>query len=478
MTIKLSASRLDLGNARLDNADLRGYSELQNALGNVSGATTIDLSLGTVITATVTAATTFSVTNIPSSTQYVSFTLVLTNGGRFTTTWMSGTKWQNSTAPTLSVIGTDVLTFFTTDNGTSWRGSVVMPAVSAGSQLFAWGYNRYGRFGFGDTNNRSSPTQISGVWTQRSGGGGSYTFWNLKTTGAAYGAGSGTFGQLGFGDTVKRSSPVQLAGTWISIKPTGPATNTEFTLGMRPDSSLWSWGRQNNSYGALGLGDSIARSSPAQITGTWSDMSPGNLSAIATRSADSSLWGWGWNFNGSLGLGDTVTRSSPTQIAGTWSSINFGRHTATAIKSDGSLWIWGQGTYGIHGLGDAISRSSPVQIPGTWQKIVVDQYNCIALRQNGTLWAWGRGNLGQLGLSDTINRSSPVQVGTGTWSDIAIVNNASMALSASGFLWVWGRNGYGDLGLPDLVNRSSPAQLAGTWVSVVGGQRFGAGIKI
>ena len=36
-------------------------------------------------------------------------------------------------------------------------------------QLFGWGYNGYGQLGQNDVANRSSPTQITGDWSQFSG---------------------------------------------------------------------------------------------------------------------------------------------------------------------------------------------------------------------------------------------------------------------------------------------------------------------
>lgn len=94
---------------------------IQNVLGNVSGATTIDLNNGSYVTATATGGVTWSVTNY-SSTRAQGFILKLTNGGAGTQTWMNGTKFQNNTAPTLRASGVDILSFITDDNGSNWKG--------------------------------------------------------------------------------------------------------------------------------------------------------------------------------------------------------------------------------------------------------------------------------------------------------------------------------------------------------------------
>lgn len=450
---------------------MRGYSELQNALGNVSGATTIDLSLGTVITATVTAATTFSVTNIPSSTQFVSFTLVLTNGGASTVTWMSGTKWQNSTAPDLSFSSTDVLTFFTVDNGTTWRGSVVMANSTLTSSLFVWGGAGWGETGFGDVLARSSPVQLAGTWVTFSGS--QDTILMIKQDGSLFGTGRNYVGSLGLGDAVGRSSPVQVAGTWINAF--GANLNNNF--GIQRGGSLWSWGYNNQ--GQLGLGNTIKRSSPVQLAGTWSSGAAGYHS-MALRT-DNTLWAWGWGGTGPLGLStDSADRSSPVQVAGTWSAVACGALHTLALRTDNTLWIWGNNGLGQLGMTDIMSRSSPVQIAGTWSKIAATARSSFAINTSGALFAWGRNKYGELGLADTVYRSSPVQI-SGTWSNISSCvgqPNAHMfAQKSNNSLFVWGQGRYGKLGLGDTISRSSPVQLTGTWGRVSQGRDVSLGLK-
>ena len=106
----------------MKNNALQNYEEAVNAKGSISGAQTVDLTLGNVVSATATGAVTWSVTNVPASGKCGSFTLVLTNGGAGTQTWMSGTKWPGGTGPTLVASGVDILCFFTIDGGTTWRG--------------------------------------------------------------------------------------------------------------------------------------------------------------------------------------------------------------------------------------------------------------------------------------------------------------------------------------------------------------------
>ena len=108
----------------IDQPKIQDYSETVNAIGSTGGGTQdIDLELGNVVTATVdTSANTFTFSNPPSSGDAGSFTLILTNGGSQTVNWPAAVDWAGGTAPTLTASGVDVLTFVTTDAGTTWYG--------------------------------------------------------------------------------------------------------------------------------------------------------------------------------------------------------------------------------------------------------------------------------------------------------------------------------------------------------------------
>lgn len=80
---------------------------------------TINASTGSYFTKTITANTTFTISGVPSGSAST-ISLILTNGGNFTVTWPSSFKWAEGTPPTLTTDGTDLLTFATTDGGTTW----------------------------------------------------------------------------------------------------------------------------------------------------------------------------------------------------------------------------------------------------------------------------------------------------------------------------------------------------------------------
>ena len=92
---------------------------------------TLDLSSGNVFSHAPSANVAYTFTNPPSSGTSYDFTLKVTPSATVTITWPSSVEWPSGTAPTAPASGeTDVYTFFTTDNGTTYYGNQVGDAVS------------------------------------------------------------------------------------------------------------------------------------------------------------------------------------------------------------------------------------------------------------------------------------------------------------------------------------------------------------
>ena len=105
------------------NQNMKNVTEALNDLGSIGGGTQdIDFTIANVVKGTVdTSTTTFTFSNVPS-TGVSSLTLILTNGGSQTVNWPASVTWGGGTAPTLTAAGIDVLTFITTDGGTTFYG--------------------------------------------------------------------------------------------------------------------------------------------------------------------------------------------------------------------------------------------------------------------------------------------------------------------------------------------------------------------
>ena len=104
--------------------NLKDYSEEVSTKNNISSVAAISFTDGNVQTATVTGAVSIQFTNPPSSGKAGTITLILTNGGSATITWDTDIVWPGGVTPTLTSSGTDVLSFLTTDGGSTIYGFV------------------------------------------------------------------------------------------------------------------------------------------------------------------------------------------------------------------------------------------------------------------------------------------------------------------------------------------------------------------
>jgi hypothetical protein len=115
---------------------MRGtFSDKVTAIGNTSTAATVDLSLGTVFTATLTGNCTFTFSNPNGvATTASSFTLILTNDATPSRSivWPATVLYSDGAAParTETANATDIWFFFTPDGGSTYYGSIPIKNVS------------------------------------------------------------------------------------------------------------------------------------------------------------------------------------------------------------------------------------------------------------------------------------------------------------------------------------------------------------
>ena len=107
----------------VNNPTVTNYVETLQAVGTVGASSTLSLTTGTVLTATLTASTPCTFT-MPTATAGKSFVLILTQASSgMTTAVFTGVKYPGATAPTITATASavDILTFVA--NGTSWFGT-------------------------------------------------------------------------------------------------------------------------------------------------------------------------------------------------------------------------------------------------------------------------------------------------------------------------------------------------------------------
>ena len=308
-------------------------------------------------------------------------------------------------------------------DGTIWNWGATLGISSANSL-----YSNY-------NNNRSSPVQIGtgSNWTSKFSLN-TVRYSNDNEVACMFINNSGQLWRIS--STIRR---ITTGSNWTDVTSFMNASNQPAGGYMCVQSNGTRWGYSPwNTAGELGTGTTAAagtNGSPVRLDSStnWNRVFAGPFTCYGIRT-DGTLWSWGSNTYGQLGLNDTINRSSPVQI-GTdtnWKEVFTGDlgnpglgqvPTIFAIKTNGTLWGWGGNSIGQLGDRTTINKSSPVQI-GTdtnWVSASAHVFrHSFGLKSNGTLWGWGAG--GEPYQMRTTNVSSPVQIGLGlnTWKDVAV----------------------------------------------------------
>ena len=176
--------------------------------------------------------------------------------------------------------------------------------VKKDGSLWTCGLNDKGQLGLGDDNNRTMFNQVTtniNNDVKQIACGDSYTF-ILKNDGSLWSCGYNQYSRLGLGDTDDRTTFTQVT-TNINNDVKQVACGKDFTLILKTNGSLWSCGR--NDKGQLGLGDTTNRNTFTQVTTNINNdvkqIACGNNHTVILKN-DGSLWGCGSYFHGQLGI--------------------------------------------------------------------------------------------------------------------------------------------------------------------------------
>jgi alpha-tubulin suppressor-like RCC1 family protein len=190
-------------------------------------------------------------------------------------------------------------------------------ALTAGGEVYSWGYNAVGELGHGDTTQRNIPTKINYFSTNsivvKSIGMAGETAWAIDTDDNLYTWGYNGYGQLGHSNTTNVYTPTFATDNVAQVSSRGVTTDYNNTFVVKTDGSVWSVG--DNTYGSLGVAaDTTDRSSFNECMksdGTTGFTNAYKVCVGGTGSynftivlcTDGSVWGCGYSGNGQIGTG-------------------------------------------------------------------------------------------------------------------------------------------------------------------------------
>jgi len=281
-----------------------------------------------------------------------------------------------------------------------------------------------------------------------------YHFLALDNTGNVWGWGMNVGNQLGEFAQSYSVTPVQIKGIEdVKLISAGYSHSTA----VKEDGTVWKWGQ--NTDGVLGVHPSTLQFStqPRQVDGI-SDViaiSDSGFFTLALRK-DGTVWSWGRNSMGQLGNGRISDyESKPVQVQKltnvTAIYATFGE--SYALTADGKVWRWGA-IPKCSSVCVSESVSTPILFEGlNGVNAISDE---IAILQNGTIVKWGINYQGSIGNGSTDYGYFPNPMPVSSLIDIVTVSKTH-ALTKNGQVWSWGRNDYGQVG--DGTNQSRPKPI-------------------
>jgi alpha-tubulin suppressor-like RCC1 family protein len=354
-------------------------------------------------------------------------------------------------------------------------------ALKSDGTVWAWGDTAYGELGNGEWNNNgfeSTPVQVTSLTGMLAIAAGDFHSMSLRSDGAILSWGYNSGGELGVGysgqdiDTRVPSRVKGPGGTGYISNISTVTAGEYFSVALKGDSTLWSWGCDGD--GQLGDGSGNNKFAPGQIegfTGVRSVIGSSSYSLAIKPDKTLSWWGLG-SYEAGVGefgfpeYADMVNTDTPEDIAGLTdiSTATAGYSHVLTIKDDGTVWAFGDNSRGELGVNSYDSTITPSQTLGLADitAVAAGYRHSLAVKSDGTVWAWGANEYGQLGLGTIDDTAAPEQVSA--LSDVIDVKtgyNHSLALKSDGTVWVWGYNCYGQLGDGTIVDAWMPQAVPG-----------------
>ena len=259
----------------------------------------------------------------------------------------------------------------------------------------------------------------------------------------------------------------------------------KFSLALKQDGTVWSWGQNNN--GELGLGNTTEYSEPQQITDIKekiTDVKTGYYHSIALTEKGE-VYTWGYNGNGQLGNGTREDSLVPVKVTGleNIAKIDAYKYMTIALTQNGEVYVWGSG-YGAKPVKLNFTRKI-IDVSGNLVlaenrkaynldetksygkdliKVVAGYNHYLGLTSDGEVYAWGSNSYGQLGNGNNTSSSTAVKVVTPDGKsnmtnivDISAGDSYSIITDKDGKVYTFGY--YGDYRTANTVHSNKPVEI-------------------
>lgn len=328
-------------------------------------------------------------------------------------------------------------------------------------KVYVWGSNNHGQLGLGDKGFRDKPQlllppQGESQWKNFVFGS-NHTF-GMTESGNVYAWGSNKSGQLGLGDSENRLVPQLLRlPTCISLL-SGDSDKIQlywedivcgdnYTIAITSEKKAYVCG--SNKMGELGLGDSIERKTfellPPPGDSPWRNFLCGEYHTIGITE-DKKVYIWGGNQFGELGLNCSTYMFEPCELpcpseTSSWDKFWVGRNHTIGMTLDEKVYVWGKNKHGQLGLGKAkefhnkpVFFESPNISP--WKTFCCGKDYVVGATANGKLYFWGT-FLEQKNYDPQTVLSFTQDY---TWWSIVCGTSYMIGITYSDGVYIWGNN--------------------------------------
>lgn len=332
--------------------------------------------------------------------------------------------------------------------------------------IYCWGSNSDGELGTGTGGNSWRPVLVAGERKYTS-----------VSSGYARSCALAADGQLFCWGRGYGPAPRGVSGPKLTVISLG--VTDENTCGLTASGAAYCWGE--NTYGQVGDGSTLPRSSPVQVglEDGLIDIAASGSHACALRD-DMMAYCWGTDAQGRTGTTETPSSCAegppcryptPAPVRGgfAFTRITTGAGQSCGLDPDGRAYCWGSDLNGELG-GDAQSTChpavpcspSPVPVTGdhAFSAIRAGLYHTCAVTLSGAGYCWGLNTGGQLGNGGGSNAAKPAQV-SGALEFVSIQPGVyhTCGIVEDGRAYCWGGNLAGALGDGSVERRLTPVAV-------------------